>query len=38
MQVIRRSISTYYPIIYSQGITIAVKYSLKRRQFKNQFG
>lgn len=35
MMDIRRHLSTNYPKIYSQGITIATRYSLFRRQFKD---
>lgn len=38
MMFIRQFISTSLPKIYGQAITIAVRYSAFRKQFKNKFG
>jgi acyl-CoA oxidase len=36
MMLIRRQISTKWPYVFGPAISIAVKYSIKRRQFKEQ--
>lgn len=38
MMFIRQFISTAYPKIYGQAISIATRYSIFRRQFKNKGG
>ena len=38
MMFIRQYISTSYPKIYGQAITIAVRYGMFRKQFKNKSG
>jgi acyl-CoA oxidase len=36
MMIVRKLISTVWPKVYGQGIAIACRYSLFRRQFKNE--
>jgi hypothetical protein len=38
MMFVRQFISTLIPKVYGQGISIAVRYSVFRRQFKNKQG
>jgi acyl-CoA oxidase len=38
MMYIRQFLSTTYPKIYGQAISIAVRYSIFRRQFKDKTG
>lgn len=38
MMIVRKLISTVWPKVYGQGISIACRYSIFRRQFKNEKG
>lgn len=38
MMIVRRAISTTWPKIYAQGLTIACRYSIFRKQFKDESG
>lgn len=38
MMIVRKIISTVWPKVYAQGIAVACRYSIFRRQFKNEHG